>query len=97
MVKTIGAAVGEAEAQKPAPKASYIPTGSPRDLIPQALIYCLTTIIEELPEAPSWQRVELMTLRRRLCRVFKIPMPAHASETEVAQMLAEEDGTPLED
>lgn len=98
MLSKLGAAVGDAEAEKQGRKASYTPAGSPRDLIPSALVHCLTAIIEELPEAPSWQRVELRNLRARLCRVFKLPLPSEpANHSDVEQMLAEDDGTPLED
>jgi len=64
-----------------------------RRLVPLALVSVLTTLIEDLPDCPSSTRVELRTIRARLCRVFDVPNPdAPASEIDVAHDVAEEDG-----
>lgn len=68
-----------------------------RRLVPQAMVSVLTVLLDELDEAPSHQRVELLSLRARLCRMYDIPVPSDlASDIDVAQDLAEEDGVPLE-
>lgn len=97
MVGKLGAAVGEAEARKPSRQASYIPTGSPRDLIPRALVHVLTTLIEECPEVASSTRAELRTIKFRLCRLFKLnDLMGPANATDVAQGLADDDGEEIE-
>lgn len=87
MLSKLGAADGEEVAKKPAPTgARYLPPGSqgsPRNPVPSALVLVLTTLIEELEDIPSQTRVELRSIRSRLCRVFKLndPQgPANASE-----------------
>jgi len=72
--------------------------GSPRSLVPEALVAALTVLIDELPSCPSPRRVELRILRSRLCRLFKIPDPqALANESEIAQAMQEADGVPQDD
>jgi len=80
------------------PKATATPSDSPRLAIPQALVRVLTTLIEELPSAPSATRVELRSLRSRICRLYQLPDPQHAvGEVEMAQHNAEEDGEAIQD
>jgi len=72
--------------------------GSPRSLVPEAVVAVLTTLIDELSDVPSGTRVELRVLRSRMCRLFRIPDPqAAAGEVEVAQQLQELDGIPQDD
>jgi len=61
-------------------------------LVPQALVSVLTALIDDL-ELPDYRGVELADLRRRVCRLYGLPAPTDpASDVEVAQALAEEDG-----
>lgn len=77
----LGAADGEREARKPSAQHTYIPpTGSPRNPIPEAVVYVLGTLLEALPEAPSSTRVELRSIRARIARLYKIPLTANATE-----------------
>jgi len=73
--------------------------GSPRSLVPQALVSVLTVLIDDLDDAvPSSARVELRVLRSRLCRLFKIPDPqSEANASALAQEVAEQDGIPIEE
>jgi len=72
--------------------------GSPRSLVPEAVVAVLTTLINDLPDVPSATRVELRMLRSRMCRLFKLPDPmAAANASELAQLEAEADGIPQED
>jgi len=66
-----------------------------RRLIPQALVQVLTCLIDETPADPSALRVELRSIRTRLCRVFRMPDPAApANSSALAQDMEEEDGLP---
>lgn len=77
----IGEAVGERAAQKPAAQPRFIPgTGSPRNPIPEAVVAILNLLLEQLEDVPSETRVELRNIRSRLCRVYKLPTVASATE-----------------
>lgn len=83
MLSKLGAADGEREAKKPGEARYLRSTGSPRNPLPEALVKVLTTLIEDLEQIPSAHRVELRSIRSRLCRVFKLSDPqgpANASE-----------------
>jgi len=68
-----------------------------RRLIPQAIVAALTALIDAEGVAPSHVRVELRTLRSRLCRVCRVEDPsAPANSSAVAQGVADEDGDALE-
>jgi hypothetical protein len=66
-----------------------------RRLVPLALVSVINTLLSELEDAPDFQRVELRSIRDRLCLLYRIPLEANA--TQVAQDLAEEDGECVED
>jgi len=71
---------------------------SPRVAIPSAIVRVLSALIEDLPDVPSSTRVELRSIRSRLCRIFQLPDPAHAvGEVEMAQLNAEDDGEAIQD
>ena len=71
---------------------------SPRLVVPKALVSVLTTLINDLPDVPTETRVELRSIRSRLCRVYRMKDPQHAiGEVEAMQQEAELDGIPLED
>jgi len=56
-----------------------------RRLVPSVLVSVLTTLIDEVSEVPSHTRVELRSIRARLCRLYSLPDPqAPANATEVA-------------
>jgi len=68
-----------------------------RRFVPLALVSVLTTLIEDLPDVPTERRVELRSIRARLCRVFGIDNPgAPANASTLAQDLEDADGVPLE-
>jgi len=72
--------------------------GSPRSLVPEAVVAALTALIDGLPSLPSSQRVELRMLRSRMCRLFKLPDPQdRANDSAVAQEVEEQDGVPQDD
>jgi len=82
--------------QKKTPQATYIPSGgdSPRLAVPKALVSVLTTLIDG-DYVPSSTRVELRSIRSRLCRVYRLDDPqAPARDTDVSQYLEESDGVP---
>jgi len=69
-----------------------------RRLVPLALVQVLSTLIDELEDAPDAKRAHLRAIRSQLCKLYRIEDPqGRASEVDVAQALAEEDGIPLED
>jgi len=69
-----------------------------RRLVPETIVKVLTILIDEQGEWPSHVRVELRSIRARMCRLYQIDNPeSRASETGVAQAVAEEDGIPQED
>jgi len=58
----------------------------------------ITALIDDLPDLPVHTRVELRSIRARVARLYQLPDPgAPASEVDVAQEMAEEDGEILED
>lgn len=68
-----------------------------RRLVPLALVSVMTILLDELEDAPSHVRVELLGLRSRLCRLYGIPNPvAQANASDVAQYVQEDDGLPIE-
>jgi len=69
-----------------------------RRLVPSAVVQVLTILIDELDEWPEAKRMELRSIRSRLCRVYALPDPlARANSSAVAQMMEDADGVPLED
>jgi len=69
-----------------------------RRLIPQTLVQVLTVLIDELEDSPSSTRVELRSIRTRLCKVFRIADPlAPANASDIAQMMEDDDGVPIEE
>jgi len=69
-----------------------------RRLVPQALVQVLTCLIDATPEFPSPLRAELRTIRTRLCRLYKLADPqAPSHEPDVAQMMEDADGIPIEE
>jgi len=69
-----------------------------RRLVPLAVVRVLTVLIDELDDAPTPLRVELRSIRSRMCRVYGIPSPdGLANASAVAQQLEDDDGVPLED
>jgi len=66
-------------------------------LVPESVVRVLTHLIDEF-DAPSHVRVELRSLRARLCRLYRIEDPqSTANEVAVMQQLAEDDGIPTDD
>jgi len=66
-----------------------------RRLIPLALVQVLTCLIDETGDEPSAARVELRSVRTRLCKVFGIADPAApANASALAQEMEEADGVP---
>jgi len=69
-----------------------------RRLVPLAVVQVLTVLLDELEDAPSHVRLELKTLRSRLCRLYGLPTPAMAANpSDVAQMMEDADGVPIEE
>jgi len=71
-------------------KARRKPPGAPERPIELELLELLSLIEEALPQGPSSARVRLRDMRYRLVG------SVNASDTDVAQMLAEQDGEPVE-
>jgi len=66
-----------------------------RRLVPLALVQVLTCLIDETLEFPQATRVELRSIRSRVCRVYGIPDPQGvANASAVAQDVEEADGVP---
>lgn len=67
---------------------------SPRLAIPQAVVKGLTVLIDDLEDlVPSQTRADLRTMRSRICAIYGVQDPQKPMrDTDVAQMLAEEDG-----
>lgn len=64
-----------------------------RRLVPHALVQVLTCLIDESGDQPDELRARLRTIRSDLCRAFRLEDPqGRASEVDVAQALADEDG-----
>jgi len=60
----------------------------------RALWAALSALIEDIPDVPSEKRVRLRALRATLERTYPT---VFATESDLAQALAEEDGIPQED
>jgi hypothetical protein len=58
----------------------------------------LTYLIDETGDDPSPERATLRTVRTQLCRTYRIPDPAAATNASaLAQQLEDDDGVPLEE
>lgn len=69
-----------------------------RRLVPQAMVSVLTVLLDELEDSPSHVRVELLSLRARLCRLYDIEVPSDlANSSAVAQDVEDADGVPIEE
>lgn len=69
-----------------------------RRLVPQAMVSVLTVLLDELDDSPSHVRVELLSLRARLCRLYDIEVPSDlANSSAVAQDVEDADGVPIEE
>jgi len=76
----------------------YLSGDDRRRLVPQAIVQVLTVLLDELPDSPESLRVELRSIRTRLCRVYKLADPAAPAHTpDVAQMMEDADGIPFEE
>lgn len=61
---------------------------------PRALHACISAVLEALPDLPDYRRVQLRDALRSLERQHK---ELALTESDVAQLLAEEDGEAHED
>jgi len=70
-----------------------------RRLVPLALVQVLTCLMDEtVADVPSAVRAELKSLRTRVCKLYGVPDPSGpANATDVAQMMEDADGVPLEE
>jgi hypothetical protein len=70
-----------------------------RRLVPQVLVQVLTCLMDEtVADVPSAVRAELRSLRTRVCKLYKLPDPSGpANASDVAQMMEEADGLPIEE
>jgi len=79
-------------------EAPFRVSDSPRLAFPQAIVAAIRVLIDELPSLPDYRRNELRTIVRKLCVMYRMKDPyGVASEVDVAQELAEQDGIPIED
>jgi len=53
---------------------------SPRLVLPYALVSVLNVLLEELDDAPSSSRVQLLAARDSVCRAFRLPLPGSPAD-----------------
>jgi len=79
-------------------EAPFRVSDSPRLAFPQAIVAAIRVLIDELPSLPDYRRNELRTIVRKLCIMYRMPNPyGRANDSEVEQILAEEDGDAVTD
>jgi len=69
----------------------------PQGVLAQVVYDLLSQLEDELPLEPDYRRVELRGLKARLQRAFPHVHGLKASDSDIAQSVAEEDGEALAD
>jgi len=72
--------------------------GSPRTLLPRAVVAALTALIDDEGLDASERRAGLRTLRGQLCRLYRLPDPmSRLSDVQAEHAVKELDDEAIED